>query len=221
MNLQQFTEKYRVRLSKKTSIACKEGITRMANGKDTLHIKEHIFGLLDLLDNFFNESNQIKFEQIDFNVLLPAICWHDTWKATQNPKSKWALLFGLIYEGQGSCKIFKKWALSNNFSSENIKSICRAIKLHNTLGLQLFIKHKSLESKILWDLDWVYSYTSPVYETLLKNYERTQSDYAKLSLDRYKKHVQSIEDRKVYFHWSKNRIKLERKKFQRFMDEGK
>jgi len=156
MKVEDFIKKHKITLNNQAKKICQEGIKQMYKSKDPIHGHIHIFDIIGLLDRFINESNEINKPKINFNILLPAICWHDIWKSQRHQTTNLIQFkFEQIWDGIGSSIIFKKYAKQNNLKKHYSKKIHYAILYHGGPISKYKRKNCSLEAKILDDLDSV------------------------------------------------------------------
>ncbi|MBI4091439.1 hypothetical protein HY419_01655, partial [candidate division WWE3 bacterium] len=78
----------KIEIKESLTVFCEQGLNLMRASKDLLHSIGHIERMLNDLNSFLADNPTTK-KHINFNILIPAICWHDSWKTTRN--SKWAL----------------------------------------------------------------------------------------------------------------------------------
>lgn len=148
MKLTTLLKKHSIVLSKSTFKVCKEGISRMGKSIDPHHDKKHIERLFNHLSYLLSVDNNLS-SMINFNILIPAICWHDVWISTQSARSLSRLLWNNLAEGIISAKIFYGYAYSQ-ISYPSIMDIHYAIRKHSSF--QIF-PPRTLEAKVLVDLD--------------------------------------------------------------------
>lgn len=158
MKLPEFIRKNKVTISCDYNNLCIKGIELMKKSVDKHHSDIHVYGLLDELHKFIDFESSIDKEDLDFEILLPAICWHDVWKSTKNQTNRiLTLIFEQIYEGFGSTLMFEKE--TKNLKLEKARAISRLILFHPGYeflpGLYALIhkRYKSKELLILNDLD--------------------------------------------------------------------
>src|ERR1043165_8394080 len=137
--LQTSSEKIRIMLAK--------AVEFMTNTKDPSHDMDHVNHLLQDANRFFiSTGHQI---DIDQEVLLLAIYWHDVWKSQIKPSAR-NYLFQQLYEGLGSMFMFKNYAKTVGLSPRMIRDVSYAIRKHS--AIQGF-PAKTLEAQLLWDVD--------------------------------------------------------------------
>ena len=150
MTLRDFIIKNQINLSDKVVYVCEEGIEMMAKSFDGLHDDKHVLRIISDLDQFLNEARELERRQINFEVLLLSICWHDIWRAQRFPMSIILLMFDLLWEGIKSMNMFSKRAVEVNLDESTIRQVRYSIRKH--VGFQ-FLPRKTIESRILRDLD--------------------------------------------------------------------
>lgn len=170
MNLSEFLYRQNLALESAVFSFCQEGIEMMAESLDPFHTEKHIFRILDILDSFLRENDQVLKSQIDFEVLLTAICWHDVWKSRRFPAFWLRGAWQAFWEGLGSRRIFVKEARENGLEKEIVKPVRYAIRKHSTFQIT---SPKTLEAKILKDVDnlefWSLERLRDVVHDLEKN----------------------------------------------------
>ena len=151
MTLNRFLQEHSfVSLTRGTLMACREGLKLMSQSLDPLHNLAHIERILDNLDRFINESREVKWKKVNFDVLLLAICWHDIWKSQRLATSGKKLVYYHLAEGLGSMRFFSRNSHSWNISPQTVKKAKLAIRKHSALQ---FLPTRNLEAKILKDMD--------------------------------------------------------------------
>jgi hypothetical protein len=181
--------------SQKIWILLDKAVEFMTNTRDSSHGMEHINNLLRETNRFFT-SNENKFD-IDREVLLLALYWHDVWKSQIKPNWR-NYLFLQLYDGLGSMFMFKNYARKVSLSPEMIHSVSYAIRKHSTF--QGFPR-KTLEAKLLWDVD-----TLDIW-----NFQRTRTVFQDLgssnitALDSYLRYLKRA-GFQLYFEWTRNEV---------------
>lgn len=191
----------------------KEGFSRMKRSIDSLHDYNHIENLFGLLDEFLKKHKKIK-NRLDLKAVFLAVCWHDGWKAKHDPKTVGSIIYNQAMEGIFASQLFKKESKKYAVDKSTIEKASYAIRKHSSLQ---FLKRKTLESKVLKDIDKIDSV----------NFDRFL--YAKNKNFRFHKrrHLFLINlymtrlSRDVYnFAWTKDILRLKRKNFlERFNRE--
>lgn len=165
MNIKDIKKKHNIKLNPYSNGLFNEGIKRMRKSKDPMHAQVHVENVLDNLDLFLDNEKSLKKEDIDFNVLLPSIAWHDTWKATR-PQTNHLVKYQYeqIWDGIGSARMFKEYIDKNKLDKPVNKKInheiYKSIYFHSQIKDRLSRKKDdfynnelSRETKILRDLD--------------------------------------------------------------------
>jgi len=150
MTLNQFLAKRHLDIDPFVKKACYYAVNLMNLGTDIFHSGSHVNSILDNLDKFLDENKEISESEIDFAVLLLAICWHDVWRSGKTQKGVRTLLYQELYEGIGSMRVLGKNSEALKLDDQVVKKAKYAIRKHTRF--QLF-SHKTLESKLLFDMD--------------------------------------------------------------------
>ena len=150
MHITAFLSHRKLRISRPAYDSCLEAISRMTVSTDPFHDETHVFSILDSLDKFFDESREINCSQIDYEVLLQAVCWHDIWKSTKIQKSRRRVFFDNAADGLGSMRIFGRYARSVSLNPDTARKIKYAIRKHSSLQ---FLKRRTPESRLLYEMD--------------------------------------------------------------------
>lgn len=146
MYIDQFLSKHpEIKLTPHLLEICREGERRMSLSPDPIHDHHHVGRILGYLQNFIKNHAY----QTDYSVLLPAICWHDVWKAQRQTLNPIKLIYYQIYEGIGSLRIFRQHN-KHHLPAEVLAKIGYVIRKHSQVQ---FFSLKTLEAKILRDLD--------------------------------------------------------------------
>ncbi len=176
MTINNFLEKNKVSITSASKIICKDGIKLMAKSKDIGHNDNHVYHIIDSVDKFLNESDEVEFTRVDFNALLPMICWHDVWKSGRSQTSNIIKFkFEQHWDGIGSARIFKKYVAAKKIQNKLAKEIYFGVLHHGGIFENLH-KTKSdnhIEARILADLDalnfWNIERWKPAEKKYLKN----------------------------------------------------
>jgi len=177
----------------------------MSESKDILHNKGHISRMI----GDWNVLSTKIDEKIDCDVVMLAICWHDTWLATVNLPGILGTLFEYVYEGIGSMLMFNKAARRVGLDEKTRKAVAYAIKNHPGLPTS---KHKIIEAKILWDVDNLETWS---WERLVGMYEENKSNKKMIAMAKTYFEVvmkKRVSDR-LYFDWSKKEFDKRKKVF--------
>jgi hypothetical protein len=168
MDLNTFLKKNSIKLQPKIRKLCDDGIVLMSQSVDGFHDDKHVFGMLKILDEYLKKYDNI--QELNFDVLVTSVCWHDVWKAKRKPTNFIQIIYHFLYEGEGSRKIFFKAAKEKQISGDTCDQIAYAIRMHNYYGRALFSKRKTEESKILSDVDTIDGLTKEHFQRVTKSY---------------------------------------------------
>ncbi|MFA4826999.1 MAG: hypothetical protein WC596_01955 [Candidatus Shapirobacteria bacterium] len=215
MELGEFRKKNKIELSEKTRLMWGKAMVVATKNKDGVHGPEHMERILASLDELLKSEKGLR-EKIDFEVLLTAIGWHDCWKSKRNPTNVFSFLFDMFHEGRASAKIFGRIAKRNGLEKKTISKIKYAIRKHSAFQLK---KHKTIEAKILWDLDSLDIWSWERVEALKEKYlagvasKKTQK-MIRVGIFYFEKIMMSWEEKKkFYFRWTKKRLAEKKKIF--------
>ncbi|MEK7171170.1 MAG: hypothetical protein AAB774_02600 [Patescibacteria group bacterium] len=201
-------------LDTKTATLCHDGLLRMARTRDPLHDDQHIYRILSNLERFLEKNKDL---EINFSVLLLAICWHDSWKATRFPTKPSTLVIDQYWDGYGSARIFKQVANQAGLNPKITRAATYAIREHGRLK---FLKTKILEAKILQDIDsldeWSLDRFEPLKEKyLVKDPNPSLIRLAKFYFDNFMK---KQTDKKFWFDWSKAEFNVRKQIYVKEVD---
>jgi hypothetical protein len=174
----------------------------MTHTKDPSHGMEHIDNLLQETGRFFMSTGDTF--NIDRDVYLLALYWHDVWKSQNKPN--WGnYLFQQLYEGFGSMLMFKKQAIRVRLAPATIESVSYAIRKHSAFQV---LSAKTLEAQLLWDIDtldlWDPQRTLNAFRNLGRSNLRAFDSYI-----RYMKKAGFH----LNFEWSRNEARKMRPSF--------
>lgn len=120
----------------------------MSQSVDPHHDRHHVEKMLSDLDYLLKSVPNLVSE-INFTVLLPAICWHDIWISKQKTKSLLQLIAQQIVEGRKSANIFNHYS-KKLLPSKQVQDVAYCIRKHSSFQI---IPPFTIEAKILIDLD--------------------------------------------------------------------
>lgn len=175
----------------------------MAATKDPLHDDTHIRRILSDLATFLKDEPD-EAPRVDPNILLPAICWHDTWKATRFPTTIATMFFDQYWDGYGSLIAFTRYARRHGIPSRYRRAIGYAIREHGQL--RLFGRIRTREAILLRDLDsleqWNLVRLEPMKEKYLNpdNLNPRLMRVARFYFDRF---MAKTTDKALHYPWSK------------------
>lgn len=147
MTLNEFNEKYRKGKKDNVYRACQEAMRIMDNSPDDIHNTKHVENVFDLLDKFLVNH---KKSDIDFDVLMLAASWHDTWIALKGNSGIINLTFQRLAEGIASSLLFKNNVKKYSLNSKLVNNVCYVIRKHSSVQ---FTPRKTIEAKLLDDAD--------------------------------------------------------------------
>lgn len=130
----------------------------MSKSRDPCHSEIHVADLISILDQLLRNEKTIATSAINFEILLPAIAWHDCWTSTKKRTINPLIFsFYMLYEGFGSAKIFKVNTRKLKVPFSLVKDIKNCIFhqsfLTNNKMINKIFKPKLIEAKILRDMD--------------------------------------------------------------------
>lgn len=149
MKLSTLIKKHKIKLNTNTRELCIKGLNVMKGSIDPVHDKRHIETIFSNLSLLLTKAPEIK-PFISFDVLLPAICWHDAWKSKRLAKNPFQYVWHQIIEGLGSSHIFYRQACIHGIQKEVAKRAAFVIRKHSLLQI---VPSRKIEVKILLDLD--------------------------------------------------------------------
>lgn len=184
---------------------CQDGIDLMKESIDPIHDDGHVLRLLEILDRFLIQNQEIQENQIDFEVLLVAICWHDAWRSRKFPGYWLPALWQFFWEGMGSRRLFVREAKEIGLEKGIINPVRYAIRKHSRFQ---FLSTKTLEAKILRDMDSLEFWSKERIIGAAREAERRGliSKASLGSVKLYLKAINWINRSKFYFEWSRQEI---------------
>jgi hypothetical protein len=182
--------------SQKIKTMLEKAVEFMAHTKDPSHGMDHINHLLEETNRFFRSTGD-KFD-VDREVLLLALYWHDVWKSQNKPNWR-NYLFLQLYEGLGSMFMFKKYARPLDLSPEMIRSVSYAIRKHSAIQ---GVRARTLEAQLLWDMDTLDAW----------NIQRTRTAIGNLGqfhIPAFDSYIQYMKRAgfHLYFEWTRNEVR--------------
>lgn len=179
MTLNELCESNKIRIDDTYKELAIAGIERMRKNPDPHHGITHVECIFSELNNFLKYDKTIKISDINFNILLPAICWHDTWIGS-HPQTRNLIKF-IIFElndGRGSYFLLRKYFKDNSLNfDQTSRNILYCVKKHARLTVLIprYLEDwispvKLLEAKILCDLDVLDSWSTTRINVIKENY---------------------------------------------------
>lgn len=182
--------------SEKVKAMLDKAVEFMTNTKDPSHGMDHIRNLLEEANTFFRSTGDRL--DIDREVLLLALYWHDVWKSQHKP-TRGNYLFQQLYEGLGSMFMFKKQAGLTGLSPKITDPVSYAIRKHSTVQR---LPAKTLEAQLLWDVDTLDIWNSERVQGVFRNMRWTS-----LSLfDSYMLYMKRVGVH-LNFEWSRDELR--------------
>lgn len=176
MTLDEIIVRHQIDINTNYKELCIEGINRMKNSIDINHDVEHIYEIFELLNKFLDKEISIKKSDIDFEVLLTSICWHDVWLAKKGQSKRLRnVIADRTYEGVGSARMFREFISREKISIDKIWEITWIVSLHADFRFLPIIKvikkySRNLELKILSDLDTLSMFSPERIKRTVKKY---------------------------------------------------
>jgi hypothetical protein len=181
--------------SEKVKALLDRAVEFMTHAKDPSHGIDHLNSMLKDADRFFKSMGD-RFD-IDQEILLLSLYWHDVWKS-QNKPTMGNYLFQQLYEGWGSMLMFKKCARIVDLSSHITSAVSYAIRKHSAFQ---FRAAKTLEAQLLWDIDTLDLWNSKRTKALFRNLR-----WANISLlDSYLMYMKKV-GFPLNFEWTRNEV---------------
>lgn len=228
MKVDYFLEKHNIKLSEWALKAYKDGCAHMEKSKDPVgHGAWHVSELLYFLDKFLDENEEVEKKDINFDILMSAIAWHDVWKSRKKQTFNLIIwIYQQYYEGIGSKKIFQKYANKSSLPQEESEEIAYAI-LNHCLAANKKKKRKTeiekhLEACILYDIDSLSAWNIRKYKNLTKIF-----CHKDLTLKRpFFRHIIKYHYRTYskdrpkdfYLRWTQKEFKLKKEKMLEWAD---
>ncbi len=184
----------------------------MRDSLDLNHTHLHVEQLLDNLTLFLQHEPELT---LNYPILLPALCWHDVWKASRlMGTGKFKLLYENIYDGKGSEKMFRKHAREIRLRIELLEPIAYCIRTHSSFS-SLFPQSKIIsntaklkkpgvtEAKVLRDLDGLEVWNVQRFHSLVASFEYVTPSLLKVALWWFENITLKSDENRFYFAWSK------------------
>jgi hypothetical protein len=164
--------------------------------KDPGHGIDHVNNLLRDVNRFFKSMGNT-FD-IDKEVLLLALYWHDVWKS-QNKPTMSNFLFHQLYEGLGSMFMFKRYAGVVDLSPGITRRVSYAIRKHSAVQIR---PASTLEARLLWDVDTLDLWNFQRIQTVFNNFKWTSIS----AFDTYLLYMKKAGSH-LNFEWTRNEVK--------------
>jgi hypothetical protein len=147
MILQELITDNEIELDEKVRLFCEEGFACMQESTDPVHGIGHIQRIIKTVIKFAEDNPSLR---IDFSVLLPAIAWHDVWRASNFKPNLVRAVHAQFFEGQNADKLVRTKMKEKGFDQAFIEKVTYCVRVHPGVYKG---ERKTLESKILNDLD--------------------------------------------------------------------
>ena len=164
MKLLIFLKRNNISLKPKIYQLCTESYHLLEKSGDNIHGSSHIDSMIQNL-HYLIHDHEIKYK-IDFNILLPAIYWHDVWIAGKKTTSLIKLIYYQLVEGIGSSILFKDYAQTVSLSRKLTRNITYAIRKHSSIQILPIFQ---IEAQILADLDKIELWNSKRFFNIQDN----------------------------------------------------
>ena len=188
--------------SEKIKAMLDKAVEFMTATKDPSHGMDHIRNLLQEANTFFRSNGDGL--DIDREVLLLALYWHDVWKSQHKP-TRGNYLFQQLYEGLGSMFMFRNYARLAGLSPKLIAPVSYAIRKHSAVQR---LPAKTLEAQLLWDVDTLDIWNSERVQSVFRNMRWTSIPF----FDSYILYMKKVGVH-LNFEWSRDELKRVRPLF--------
>ncbi|MFH1404528.1 MAG: hypothetical protein ABIH21_00320 [Patescibacteria group bacterium] len=171
----------------------------MSQSKDDTHDEQHVERILGHLSYFLTKNPDQK-QQLDFEILLLAICWHDTWKSTRNPNTLMTFLFDNYWDGYGSYFTFLKESKNSGVNPKTRKRVAYAIRKH---GFAEPFPRRTNEAKLLKDIDVLEKWNIERFDKTRKEWFSEPGTKGRLLMLKFAKKIfyDSQRDNHFYHKW--------------------
>ncbi len=213
MTLEKFLSKNKIQLAESIKNLCLQGIETTAESVDPFHDIFHLYRIFDNLNRFLNETQEIAKEEVDFDTLLLAICWHDSWTVKKSLKNIFNGFLKIFWDGWGSMLVFNQATKKTRLDRNLLRKTKYLISNHHSCRFPLF-QIKFMETKILVDMDrldeWSLERIKKAEESLLKQYPIIPLKIMKIANFWLKKKLMKMNINSFHFFWSREEF-LKRK----------
>lgn len=201
--LQNFLKENQIQLPNEILKACEDAFEIMRNSSDQAHNEAHIQRVFLNLGKFLKEQKDINRSEIDFEVLIPGIAWHDVWRTKKIPENVIRLLRDQIFDGIGSRNVFDKYAKKHLTAFPKVEEIKYVIQKHTH---PLIFQPKTTEAWIMKDMDILEEWSIDRLEILEKFIlsEKVPSPLkVRVGYFYFKYFMKNKTDKTFHFEWSK------------------
>jgi hypothetical protein len=177
----------------------------MSKSKDILHDKGHVKRMINDWNVLLGKID----EEVNCEVVVLAICWHDTWLATVNLPGVLGTMIEYVYEGIGSMLMFNRAAKRVDLDQKTRRAVAYTIKNHPGLPTS---RHKTIEAKILWDIDNLETWS---WERLVGMYEENKSNKKMIAMAKtyFEVVMKKRTSDRLYFEWSRKEFDMRKETF--------
>lgn len=182
-----------------------DGLKIMNQSKDPTHDTNHVIRMLRDLPTLLKS---IDSKNVNLNLLVCAITWHDTWKAKTKRSDVLSLFLADFLEGPMSFLMVKENLKGYNLNSHDIDLIAYMIRKH--AYLQIF-RSKTIEAQILKDLDVLDAFSELRAREFSRSHPALRSKFIRKRLLKYYDQLTP----KFYFNWSKKEYIRRTKKLEK------
>lgn len=166
MSLSETTKQLNINVDPKVLEFCQKGIEQMSKSIDPIHDDTHVRRILELLGKFLKENESI---EIDLNVVLISICWHDVWRSTYYKDNFLYIVYQFIFEGRKAANLTRRVMKEMGFDTKTINYVHYCVRKHSTLQ---FRGIKTYEAKLLKDLDSLDAWSEERMELIIEFFSR-------------------------------------------------
>ena len=180
--LQDFLNKNKIKISKYAMSMCEEGVFRMTNNPDPHHSKAHVLGLLKELEKLIKNEGSLNKKNINFDVLLTSICWHDVWIGSCEQTDRLSVfIYKHLWEGAKSKDLFLQYAKNIKLPKKFVDDVAYCVLKHSRWSQYLpktiqkiLFQLKIVEAKILCDIDTLDMWSNRRFNLLINSYFKSK-----------------------------------------------
>jgi len=200
VTLKEFLSETSFQLSPSADLLCDQGISIMNNAIDPMHDGDHINSMFTKLYDYMNEKN-LTTRDLNLEVMLLSICWHDTWKAMKQPRGILDFMLHQLVEGVFSARNFQKAAINTSLDNELISEVSYATRKHSYLQ---FTAIKTPEAQLLWDIDTLEMWN-------IERYIKAGEEFFMITRRRYQKFMEAYmkrQNKRFYTQWARSQFPI-------------
>ncbi len=210
-----FLTGHNIRISPEVKHSCLEGLKIMRKSRDQMHDDRHVLGILKNLGKFMDESREINWSKINYELLLLSICWHDVWKSGRVLNSGHKALYHQFYEGLGSMRVFGKLTKYHSLDKKLVRKVKYSIRKHSMFQ---FLPTRNTETKILKDLDRLEEWSIPRLRWALgaiSDWHTMSPRLVNVGKFYFEHWMLPRHTKKNYFQWTTGRINFKKPAYSR------